>query len=93
VEKLSVEGGRAVGLTIRFAGRTDYFVQAEKQGTKLRFLDFETDAQAAYVRLEKDRCVNALLAGGTGLTRAGKPVESEVQKIQDLSETNLRHVR
>ncbi len=91
VEKLAVEGAgkdRVVGLMIRFAdGRTDYFVQAEKPGKKLRFLDFETDAQSAYVR----GGAKALLAGGSKITRGGKPVEAEIRGIEDLSKTDVRH--
>jgi hypothetical protein len=92
VEKLAVEGGQAVGLSIRFSdGRTDYFVQAEKPGGNLRFLDFETDAQAAQVRVDADGTVKALLARGTKITRGGKPVEAEIRQIEDLSKTDVRH--
>lgn len=93
VERLTVEGAaRAVGMTIRFAdGRTDYFVQAERPGRKLRFLDFETYAQATYVCIGKDGAVRALAAGGSRITKTGKPIGAEIRKIEDLSKTDVRH--
>ncbi len=93
VEKLRVEGrSQVVGLTIRFAdGRTDHSVQAQKPGDTLRFLDFETDAEAAHIRVNADGTLKALLAGGTKITRGGKPVEAEIRPIEDLSNTEVRH--
>ena len=92
VEKLAVEGGQAAGLTIRFSdGRTDYFVQAQAPGGKLRFLDFETDSTAAIVRMGKDGTISICLAGGTRITRGGKTIPSEIRPIEDLSETDVRH--
>lgn len=92
VEKLQVEPRESVGLTIRFTGgRMDYYVQSDQPGGKLRFLDFETDAQAAHIRVDPDGTVKALLAGGTKITRGGKPIAAEVRPIQDLSQTEVRH--
>ena len=93
VEKLAVSGAdQAAGITIRFAdGRTDHFVQAAKSGKRLRFDDFETDGQAAHVRVGKDGTVKGLVAGGTGIRRGGKPVDSEAKPIEDLSKTDVRH--
>jgi len=83
---------QVVGATIRFAnGRTDYFVQADRPGTKIKFLDFETDAAATLVRIEGERVTAACLAGGTGLIRAGEPIPAEVREIKDLSQTDVRH--
>ena len=91
VEKLAVTG-RAMGLTVRFAdGRTDHFVQRVKPGAKLRFLDFETDAQAVHVRIGADGTARALLAGGSRITRGGEAVEAEIRPIEDLSRTEARH--
>jgi hypothetical protein len=90
---LAVEGAAGVvGLTIRFTdGHTDHFVQAPRGAAKLRFLDFETDAQAIHVRIDEAGSARALLAGGTKITRAGKPVAAEVKTIEDLSKTGVRH--
>lgn len=83
-------GGSAVGMEIEFAdGRKDYFIQANQPGIA-RFLDFETDAEAAWVRIEGNRVVKASLAGGTTITRGGKAVEAETHPIRDLSETDER---
>ena len=89
IEALPVKG--AVGMAVHFAnGRTDYFVQAEGPA-KVSFLDFESDGQAAYVRVEAGKVVKALLAGGTKITQAGKPIEAEVLEIKDLSQTGVTH--
>ncbi|MCL6520670.1 MAG: heparinase II/III family protein [Armatimonadetes bacterium] len=82
-----------VGVEIRFAnGRIDYFIQTDRAGKKIKFLDFETDAEAALVSLKDGLVIKAYLAGGTRLLRAGKPVDAEVKAIKDLSETDVRHV-
>jgi hypothetical protein len=81
-----------VGAAIHFAdGRIDYFVQARKAGAKLRFLDFETDAAATYVRVEDGEVVKACLAGGTKLMRRGQAIPAEARPIEDLSKTKVRH--
>lgn len=90
VKRLDV--GSASGVEIAFAdGRRDYFVQARKPGSKVKFLDFETDALAAYVRVRDGKVEKAMLAGGTFLNRAGKPVQAEIREITDLSQTKLTH--
>ena len=89
IEPLTVSG--AVGMAIHFAnGRTDYFVQADAPG-KVSFASYEMDGQAAYVRVEGGKVVKALLAGGTKITQAGKPLEAEILELKDLSQTETTH--
>lgn len=89
IEPLAVEcqaGRRAIAAAIHFeSGRTDYYVQSEGPGAKVRFLDFETDAEAALVSMRGEAVEKALLAGGTGLNKAGKPVTVETRQVEDLS--------
>ena len=85
IKRLDV--GSAAGMEIAFAdGHTDYFVQAQKPG-KIKFLDFETDADAAFVRVKGGKVVRAMLAGGMSLTRGGKTVPAEIREVTDLSKS------
>jgi hypothetical protein len=94
IERLDVNadaGARAVGMAVRFdSGRIDYYVQLDKPG-KARFGEFESDALVTYVRTEGGRAIDAVLADGTRLTRAGEAVNAELLPIGDLSRTELRH--
>jgi len=86
-----LDAGTAAGMEISFQdGHTDYFVQA-RDNAMIKFLDFETDAEAVFVRMKDGKVVKAMLAGGTGLTRDGKQVRAEISAIQDLSRTEQTH--
>lgn len=92
VESLKAEGGPAMAASFVFAdGHTDHFVQSDKPGTKLRFLDFETDADAVLVRSRGTQAISIYRAGGTYLRRGGKPVAEQAQAVRRLSETEARH--
>lgn len=95
VEPLKLQadpGVQATAAAIRFAdGHVDYFLQAATAAGKIRFGEFKTDAEAAYVQMKNGKIAKAYLAGGTQLTRAGKRVPATVHAIEDLSRTELRH--
>lgn len=92
IEPLHVTGGRAAAAAITFSdGRVDYFLQPASPSTKLKFLDYETDAEAVLIRTSGGRTVAAFRAGGTYLTQSGEPVEARSQPVRDLSETEERH--
>lgn len=89
IEPLQI--ANALGIAIHFAnGRTDYFVQADAP-SKVPFMDYETDGQAAYIRVEGGKVVKALMAGGTKITQSGKALPAEVLEITDLSQTQMTH--
>ncbi len=89
VKRLHV--GTAAGMEISFQdGHTDYFVQARDHG-KLKFLDFETDADAAFVRVKDGQVVKAMLAGGKSITQSGRQIPAEIREVTDLSKTKQTH--
>ncbi|MDI6828376.1 MAG: alginate lyase family protein, partial [Armatimonadota bacterium] len=94
IEPLKVyteRGNEAIGVAIRFNDdMTDYFVQANGAKT-IKFLDFETDGEATFIRTKDGSVVKSCLAGGSKLIRRGKSISAEVKEIQNLSETQIRH--
>ncbi len=90
VKRLDLQS--ASGIEIIFAdGHKDYFVQSQKTGSKIKFLDFETDADTVFVRIQNGKVVKSMLAGGTSLTKSGKIVTAEIRPVTDLSKTELTH--
>jgi len=90
VEPVKVEGG--TGIAVHFAGdRVDYYVQSSKPGSIVKFLDFETNAEAAYVRTEGGNTTQALMADGNSLKQKAWAIDVHAEEVRDLSETKVRH--